>query len=93
MLINVNDNIMFYILFNFFFIIAGTKECYDGPLELLKLIRQALSDIPLPTPEDLKKSIPDGPGDIPQTNRPSSTSNEEPIEKKEERKNDMKIKQ
>ncbi|KAF7994854.1 hypothetical protein HCN44_004326 [Aphidius gifuensis] len=69
----------------------GTKECYDGPLELLKLIRQALSDIPLPTSEDLKKSIPDGPGDIPQTNKPSSESSKDQIEKKED--NDMKMKQ
>ncbi|XP_063988027.1 protein tumorous imaginal discs, mitochondrial-like isoform X1 [Diachasmimorpha longicaudata] len=51
----------------------GTKQCYEGPLHLLKLIRQALEDIPQNSEENPSSLHPQGPGDVPQSKRTSSS--------------------
>ncbi|XP_011310004.1 protein tumorous imaginal discs, mitochondrial isoform X1 [Fopius arisanus] len=47
----------------------GTKQCYEGPLHLLELIRCALGEIPRKINHDPSYSHSQGPGDVPQIKR------------------------
>lgn len=68
------------------FVSLGTKEIFEGPMELVEALRAALVDEPVP--QKPLKTIPDGPGDKPQgdTSFPEAENKREDSMKKKRRK-------